>query len=61
MRDNLNGLIHAADMMSTKGYEEGRLDHPQFIESQKRYQELFDKLAADRTAWENWKPIRDIQ
>lgn len=47
--------------MNEDEYELIPLDHPEFIESQKRWQAVFEELSDERTAWENWKPIRDIQ
>jgi hydrogenase maturation factor len=35
-------------MDEDKGYSVGSLDNPQFKESQKRYQELFDKLEKEK-------------
>ena len=42
-------MVHAGAMMSDKGYSEGSLDNPQFIESQKRYQAIFDELKNDQS------------
>ena len=45
----MDTILHAGAMMSDKGYSEGSLDNPQFLESRKRYQAIFDELKNDQS------------